>query len=267
MDTITLEGKEFISSKRAAEITGYAKDYIGQLCREGRVESRLIGRNWYILESSVREHRFGKDASGEYDTQDTSTLNTSDDVADEEPLFAETVEEIDVPIPQTLEEEPKDDDEAIEDIQRAWKNWFSNRYVDEIPAPSEPEIPEGETVPIMHQESEPVTEEEKPIAISRIFPIEETIRTIQPSIGRSHRFVAAPIRGEALEMPPAHVVHEQPVRRRTKRSTLVLEAIFVAIAGLSLASSILGAGALDRVPVTNSLQAHAMRYVGGVISF
>jgi hypothetical protein len=59
MDEITLDDKTYVSSKRAAKITGYAKDYVGQLCREGRVEARLVGRNWYVLESSIREHRFG----------------------------------------------------------------------------------------------------------------------------------------------------------------------------------------------------------------
>src|SRR5271155_2795244 len=63
MDEITLDDKTYVSSKRAAQITGYAKDYVGQLCREGRVEARLVGRNWYVLESSIRAHRFGAPAN------------------------------------------------------------------------------------------------------------------------------------------------------------------------------------------------------------
>ena len=59
MDELTFDGQVYVSSKRAAQITGYAKDYIGQLCREGRVIARLVGRNWYVLEPSIREHRFG----------------------------------------------------------------------------------------------------------------------------------------------------------------------------------------------------------------
>ena len=59
MDELTFDGQVYVSSKRAAQITGYAKDYVGQLCREGRVIARLVGRNWYVLESSIREHRFG----------------------------------------------------------------------------------------------------------------------------------------------------------------------------------------------------------------
>lgn len=61
MDELVIGDKRYLSSKRAAELTGYAKDYIGQLCREGRVEAKLVGRSWYVLESAIREHRFGKD--------------------------------------------------------------------------------------------------------------------------------------------------------------------------------------------------------------
>ncbi|MHB1163603.1 MAG: hypothetical protein ACYCZZ_03760, partial [Minisyncoccota bacterium] len=59
MDELLIEGKKYISSKQAAKITGYAKDYIGQLCREGRVSARLVGRSWYVLEAAIQDHRFG----------------------------------------------------------------------------------------------------------------------------------------------------------------------------------------------------------------
>lgn len=60
MDEILIDEKIYVSSKRAAKMTGYAKDYVGQLCREGRVQARLVGRSWYVLESAIRDHRFGK---------------------------------------------------------------------------------------------------------------------------------------------------------------------------------------------------------------
>lgn len=69
MDELTLDQQKYLSSKRAAQITGYAKDYVGQLCREGRVKARLVGRNWYVLESSILEHRFGAEES-QNDTQE-----------------------------------------------------------------------------------------------------------------------------------------------------------------------------------------------------
>ncbi|MDE1919712.1 MAG: hypothetical protein KGH56_03410 [Patescibacteria group bacterium] len=59
MDEILIGEKKYVSSKRAAKMTGYAKDYIGQLCREGRVPARLVGRSWYVLETAIQDHRFG----------------------------------------------------------------------------------------------------------------------------------------------------------------------------------------------------------------
>jgi hypothetical protein len=63
MDELIIDDKKFISSKQAAKITGYAKDYVGQLCREGRVPAQLVGRSWYVLESAIKDHRFGDAAS------------------------------------------------------------------------------------------------------------------------------------------------------------------------------------------------------------
>lgn len=60
MDELVIADKKYLSSKQAAKVTGYAKDYIGQLCREGRVPARLVGRSWYVLESAIRDHRFGE---------------------------------------------------------------------------------------------------------------------------------------------------------------------------------------------------------------
>jgi len=59
MDEIVIGEKKYISSKQAAKETGYAKDYVGQLCREGRVPARLVGRSWYVLETAIQDHRFG----------------------------------------------------------------------------------------------------------------------------------------------------------------------------------------------------------------
>lgn len=61
MDEILIEQKKYVSSKQAAKLTGYAKDYVGQLCREGRVPARLVGRGWYVLESAIQDHRFGNE--------------------------------------------------------------------------------------------------------------------------------------------------------------------------------------------------------------
>lgn len=58
---IVLDGKEYISSRRASELSGYAQDYIGQLARGGHVEARRIGGLWYISSDSLKEHQEKKD--------------------------------------------------------------------------------------------------------------------------------------------------------------------------------------------------------------
>jgi len=57
MDELTIRGKKYISSKRAAQITGYAKDYIGQLARSKKIEATQVGRAWYVLEGALLGHK------------------------------------------------------------------------------------------------------------------------------------------------------------------------------------------------------------------
>ncbi len=54
--SLFFDGKEYVSSKRASEISKYTKDYVGQLCRSGKLVSKLVGRNWYIELASLHGH-------------------------------------------------------------------------------------------------------------------------------------------------------------------------------------------------------------------
>ncbi|MBU3925705.1 hypothetical protein KJ763_00855, partial [Patescibacteria group bacterium] len=47
-EEIQLSGKILVSLKKASEISGYAKDYIGQLCRANKINSKRIGRDWFV---------------------------------------------------------------------------------------------------------------------------------------------------------------------------------------------------------------------------
>lgn len=47
-EEIEISGKILSSLKRASEVSGYAKDYIGQLCRANKIISKRIGRDWFI---------------------------------------------------------------------------------------------------------------------------------------------------------------------------------------------------------------------------
>ena len=50
---LIFDNTKYISSKRASEISGYTQDYVGQLCRDGRVDGRRVGRSWYVHEDSL----------------------------------------------------------------------------------------------------------------------------------------------------------------------------------------------------------------------
>src|SRR3989344_5951211 len=56
-DEIILDGKKYISSCRAGEITRYTNDYIGQLCRAGKVNGKLIGRIRFVDEASLLAYK------------------------------------------------------------------------------------------------------------------------------------------------------------------------------------------------------------------
>ena len=56
-ENLILQDKNYISAKRAAEIFGYASDYIGQLCRSGKVECKMVGRSWFVTKESLVKHR------------------------------------------------------------------------------------------------------------------------------------------------------------------------------------------------------------------
>lgn len=174
MDELVIEDKKYISSKRAADITGYAKDYVGQLCREGHVIARRVGRNWYVLESAIREHRFG---APEPAPQAIKPLETPEAAPTtwESPRY-ESVEGEPLPSvnllrePQSLKNEPESLSTTIED---AWQAWFDSfgKAVAEAPeeamaaedteaiqeSPVEPEdLPQEQKEKVEEKESESV---------------------------------------------------------------------------------------------------------------
>ncbi|MGH7175256.1 MAG: hypothetical protein ACREGR_02775 [Minisyncoccia bacterium] len=169
MNELTLDGKLYISSKRAAEITGYAKDYVGQLCREGRVEARLVGRNWYVLNDAIQGKQFGSidknDEDKRQEIQGISLRRDTDQIAKYEtqdstdfPMVVHRIAE--EPLPP--EDKPYIDEERATDLaetqpSETWDSWFSPPTDPEplISSTIEPEIEPEE----VHQEKEKPAEE------------------------------------------------------------------------------------------------------------
>ena len=58
-DRVVIDGKSYISSRRAAEVSTYTQDYVGQLVRSKKVSAQKIGRSWYIEEKSFRDYISG----------------------------------------------------------------------------------------------------------------------------------------------------------------------------------------------------------------
>jgi hypothetical protein len=58
---VFFDGKEYLSAARAAQMTGYAQDYVGQLARSGTVLSQQVGSRWYIEKQSILRHKSEKD--------------------------------------------------------------------------------------------------------------------------------------------------------------------------------------------------------------
>ena len=69
-DSLILQDNNYISAKRVQELFGYTSDYVGQLCRSGKIEAKMIGRSWFVTEKSIINHKlsvneFLKDKSRE----------------------------------------------------------------------------------------------------------------------------------------------------------------------------------------------------------
>ncbi len=60
-DELTIEGRTMISSRRAAQITGYKQDYIGQLARASKIAARRVGGMWYVDQDSLVEYKSNAD--------------------------------------------------------------------------------------------------------------------------------------------------------------------------------------------------------------
>lgn len=169
MDEIIIEEKKYISSKRAAKITGYAKDYIGQLCREGRVPARLVGRGWYVLETAIQDHRFGY--KNEPPVPHTSGLNKGGYVVpvsqpvSEFPRYEASSEEA-IPLVSRLQhpfgrpDAGNTEREVSQHLQDSWRAWFDHIGTS-IEAPEDTTVEREQVVPAVATSQKPQKEEEK----------------------------------------------------------------------------------------------------------
>ncbi|MBU1754916.1 hypothetical protein KKH81_01360 [Patescibacteria group bacterium] len=253
MNELIIDDKVYVSSKRAAEITGYAKDYVGQLCREGRVQARLVGRSWYVLEDSIKAHRFGEEEveSPESDLEDGPVVVEAPRyVVEEVPSMPQMVEREDV---ATVEHEAEVKSEALSDMQEAWQEWFEQKQ-EEILDVKEEVIEELE-----RQEVEKTPEE---VSINTPW---SQIQSNVP-IQRSH--TSMPSVDSVQRMDIARVEHVQPVVRRTrpvqkKGTSVLVQLVLLLIVTVLVTVTAVGTGYADNYLGKEIRESTVFQYLGG----
>lgn len=287
MDEITIGEKTYISSKQAAKITGYAKDYIGQLCREGRVEARLVGRNWYVLDSAIREHRFGK----------------VEEEAPEEPVAAAAPDrsstwkkpqyeaETPVLVPNFAKKETEEiGTPAIADMQSAWREWFEDKKQTEEPAvDAEAQTPINDAPESLPETVDPVLPEtvhakEEAVVITRVQPIEERFETSAPSeeervdINRIHATVPTPtpvavpiILGRELVSPYTKEDEKVPSPKGRGLGTAVTRSLLIVASITAVLIALIGTGHAEPYFSGTSLdfgvQKEVVDFLGGMSTY
>lgn len=75
------DGKDYIDTQKAAELSGYSQDYVGQLARSSEVVARKVGRRWYVARKDLLEHKDTKDAMLRAVQADASGVENKEDGA------------------------------------------------------------------------------------------------------------------------------------------------------------------------------------------
>lgn len=172
MDEILIGEKKYISSKQAAKTTGYAKDYIGQLCREGRVPARLVGRSWYVLEAAIHDHRFGEDRNVEKENAPVPSVFPR---TWEPPRYESSPVELlpDVKRPEVTETpepiSPNEEIEQVQPLQDSWEAWFDHAEAEQPVVSTLQEQREGIEEPAVVDEEQKPEEKEENVPIHAIY--------------------------------------------------------------------------------------------------
>jgi hypothetical protein len=73
MQYLVFDNRKYVKAKDAAKKFRYTADYMGQLCRSGKVEARTVGRQWYVYVDSITAYQKTKHA---LQKQQAKTLHT-----------------------------------------------------------------------------------------------------------------------------------------------------------------------------------------------
>jgi hypothetical protein len=76
--------KKYVSAKEAGSVTGYSRDYIGQLARSNKIDSKRVGRTWYVEEESLLSYKNLLNKLGLPSEPRHEADNTSKKISDQE---------------------------------------------------------------------------------------------------------------------------------------------------------------------------------------
>ena len=251
MDEIFIEEKRYISSKQAAKLTGYAKDYIGQLCREGRVPARLIGRSWYVLETAIQDHRFGN-------TEETETEKAVEKKSKailpptwETPHYETTPKEV----PLSIKPLKTESDVSPQNIQDSWSAWF-NRF-DENAGTSEGMANSKKVSDEGIKEENEEKEEEK----AQEIPIHTIYKPLPAELLPHHS--AIQLKNEREEEAEERQ-HNRKITKKWSRTTMIaVQMVGILLAVITAVTAIIGSGYFDKY-ILSSSQAS---FIAGVLFY
>lgn len=257
MDEILIEEKKYVSSKQASKVTGYAKDYIGQLCREGRVPARLVGRSWYVLESAIHDHRFGNPEEQPVSTAESATSSLQSTW--ESPRYETTGGEV-LPSVSRIRVsneplEPVDvqssSSDAAQRLQETWQAWFDRFDTSPLTGTDTAEAvaEESEVEPEITEEKEQEQEQEE---------VSIPIRAVHHALYQPppedflprHVDLEAEIITSSEELP-AQEVQIKKSRGRGAKLRMMLQVAGAVVAVITISLATLGSGYLDRYIISN----------------
>ena len=60
-DEIYLDGVRYISAGDSAALSGFTRDYIARLCKDGKISGRRVGKQWYANLESLQKFILGQE--------------------------------------------------------------------------------------------------------------------------------------------------------------------------------------------------------------
>lgn len=266
MDEIVIGEKKYVSSKQAAKATGYAKDYIGQLCREGRVPARLVGRSWYVLESAIHDHRFGEPRNEPIEpVKPASEKETTPlEATWEQPRYEMSKAEM-LPSVSILHAEAPSADmsgsesEASQRLQETWQAWF-DRF-ESVAGASKSDVVEEKTeiAPEAEAPADDVSEQ-KEHEEEQIEEVAVPVRAVYEPEPEQIDNKPSELPIEEKPMNPKNTVSSQGLYKKVFSAFQIAGAV---IATVAVVTAALGSGYFDKYILSN----RQVSQVAGVILY